>query len=210
VNNIPSPKIGRPSTLSKQGILDTALALLESEGEKGLSMRKIARRLNVTPTSLYGYFSNRDSLLSALAEQFYDRVNLDLDFNAPYQQVVQNWLNQWRQQLHNAPEMMMLAGFMATTPRGLGELDKLAAALLPLTKNEAEAVCEAQSLLWTVISFCSFEQMASEESVMKHFKDALAIAEGSMAARHLAIGSNYDEMWRLTVARNMRGLSPRD
>lgn len=206
---MPNPKIGRPSTLSKQGILDAAFSLLENEGEKGLSMRKIAKRLNVTPTSLYGYFSNRDSLLSALAEQFYDKVNLDIDFNAPYQYVVRSWLNQWRQQLHYSPEMMLLAGFMATTPRGLEELDKLATALLPLTGDEAQAVGEAQSLLWTVISFCSFEQMASEESVMKHFQQTLASAGASMTARHLAIGNDYDDMWQLTVARNVRGLSPR-
>ena len=206
---MPSPKIGRPSTLSKQSILDTACALLESEGEKGLSMRKIAKRLDVTPTSLYGYFSNRDSLLSALAEQFYDKVNIDVDFSAPHQQVVTEWLNQWRQQLHNAPEMMLLAGFMATTPRGLKELDKLAHVFLPLTDNQADAVGEAQSLLWTVISFCSFEQMASAEPVIKHLEETIAAAEPSMTARHLAIGNNYDDMWRLTVARNVRGLSPR-
>lgn len=202
-------KTGRPNTISRQSILDAAMGLLKAEGEAGLSMRKIAKQLEVTPTSLYGYFENKDHLLAALAQQFFNDLELEWGVHSTWQEAIRYWLNHWRSNIQKAPEIMMLAGMLATTPRGLKELENVTQLLLPLTDNEAEAVTEAQSLFWMVLSFCTFEQMASQKNVVQHLQQQMQVQEAEeacMVGEHLAIEDGFDMMWLLTVERNIRGL----
>jgi AcrR family transcriptional regulator len=46
----------------RERILDAAVEIIIAEGFENLSLRKIASRLNVTPTTLYNYYSNKDEL----------------------------------------------------------------------------------------------------------------------------------------------------
>lgn len=50
-------------------ILDTSRHLLLNEGHQALSMRKIAKRVGVSATSIYLYFRNKDHLLHTLIEE---------------------------------------------------------------------------------------------------------------------------------------------
>jgi len=59
---------GAPDRLSRQRILDTALALVSSDGLDALSMRRLAQALDVWPMSLYRYFHDKDALVAALAD----------------------------------------------------------------------------------------------------------------------------------------------
>jgi AcrR family transcriptional regulator len=67
------PRRGRPptgsgGTLSREGILREALALVDEEGVDAVSMRKLARRLGVDPMSLYNHVDGKDALLDGIAE----------------------------------------------------------------------------------------------------------------------------------------------
>jgi AcrR family transcriptional regulator len=53
----------------RRRILDTTRHLLISEGYTGLSMRKIARAVGFSATSLYLYFENKDALFHALIDE---------------------------------------------------------------------------------------------------------------------------------------------
>ncbi|MAO66040.1 MAG: TetR family transcriptional regulator [Balneola sp.] len=50
-------------------ILDISRHMLFKEGYRSLSMRKIAKKANVTATSIYLYFENKDHLLHTLIEE---------------------------------------------------------------------------------------------------------------------------------------------
>ena len=50
-------------------ILDTTRHLLVRDGYKSLSMRKIARAVGFSATSLYLYFENKDDLFHALVDE---------------------------------------------------------------------------------------------------------------------------------------------
>lgn len=59
------PRIARSESAlqeDKQRILKAALEIVHSEGFAGLSLRKIASRLGMTPPYIYYYFSNKDEL----------------------------------------------------------------------------------------------------------------------------------------------------
>ena len=68
---------GRPaqgSGVSRDDILDAALALLDDGGGQGLTMRALAQRLGVTAMSLYRHVGDHDSLLRALSDRVYAQV----------------------------------------------------------------------------------------------------------------------------------------
>lgn len=55
--------------LSVDGIVDTALRILDEDGIEGLTASHVARRLGVTQPALYSHFANVDELRSAVAER---------------------------------------------------------------------------------------------------------------------------------------------
>lgn len=64
------------SPLSREAIVEAALAILEQQGEGGLSMRNIAKRLDTGAASLYVYFANTDELHAALLDHVFSEVVL--------------------------------------------------------------------------------------------------------------------------------------
>ncbi len=59
----------RPKPLARQEILDAARDILAREGYEGLSMRKVARRIDYSPTAIYLHFKDRDDLVFCVCEQ---------------------------------------------------------------------------------------------------------------------------------------------
>lgn len=59
---------GRPAGLSREQILEAALALVDEEGLAALSMRRLAEELGAGTMTLYGYFRGKDELLDALVD----------------------------------------------------------------------------------------------------------------------------------------------
>jgi AcrR family transcriptional regulator len=65
---------GAPRTSEARGpltqarILETALALTDREGLEGLSFRRLAEALGVTPMALYNHFENKQAVLEAILD----------------------------------------------------------------------------------------------------------------------------------------------
>ena len=55
--------------LLRQDILDAARDILVREGHEALSMRKVAQRIDYSPTAIYLHFKNRDDLVFCVCEQ---------------------------------------------------------------------------------------------------------------------------------------------
>jgi AcrR family transcriptional regulator len=68
--------VPRPSKplLSRRGIAEAALALVEEDGMEALTTRKLARRLGVEGPSLYNHVANRDDLLDEMTAVIDERV----------------------------------------------------------------------------------------------------------------------------------------
>jgi AcrR family transcriptional regulator len=62
--------------ITRDGILDAAARVLETEGVDGLSMRRVADALGTGPASLYWHVRNKDELLQLLFERFNDEIEL--------------------------------------------------------------------------------------------------------------------------------------
>jgi AcrR family transcriptional regulator len=55
--------------LSRERVLDAAMAIVEADGVAGLSMRALAAKLGVAVTAIYWHVGNKDELLAALVER---------------------------------------------------------------------------------------------------------------------------------------------
>ncbi|QVI26016.1 TetR family transcriptional regulator [Mycolicibacterium neoaurum] len=55
--------------LHKRDVVDAATALLDDFGIADLTMRRLARELNVSPGALYWHFANKQELLGAVADR---------------------------------------------------------------------------------------------------------------------------------------------
>jgi AcrR family transcriptional regulator len=60
--------------LSRRGIAEEALALVEEEGMEALTTRRLARRLGVEGPSLYNHVANRDDLLDEMTAVIDEKV----------------------------------------------------------------------------------------------------------------------------------------
>jgi AcrR family transcriptional regulator len=70
--------MARPSKpiLSRRGIAQAALDLVDEEGIEALSTRRLARRLGVEGPSLYNHISSRDDLIDEITEIIDEQLDL--------------------------------------------------------------------------------------------------------------------------------------
>ena len=54
--------------------LSAARELIREEGYQGLSLRKLAKRMECSPMALYSYFADKQALLTALALEGFEKV----------------------------------------------------------------------------------------------------------------------------------------
>ena len=64
---------------ARQSILDQALELISEEGYNDFSMRKLANRLDMTATTIYQYFANKDELYLAVLQEGFELLYEELD-----------------------------------------------------------------------------------------------------------------------------------
>ena len=61
------PRSARPS-LTPEGIVQAALKIMDEDGYKSLSMRRLGAKLNVDPMAVYYHFPNKLALLDGVVE----------------------------------------------------------------------------------------------------------------------------------------------
>ena len=62
--------------LSRETVLEAALALADAEGPEALSFRRLAARLGVTPMALYHHVESKDALLDGIGDLVLSRLEL--------------------------------------------------------------------------------------------------------------------------------------
>jgi AcrR family transcriptional regulator len=67
-------KPGKRRTLTRQRVLRTAVALADERGLKELTMRSLARKLDVEAMSLYNHVANKEDLLDGMIELVFSEI----------------------------------------------------------------------------------------------------------------------------------------
>jgi AcrR family transcriptional regulator len=63
---------------TEERIADTALKLLEAGGEDGVSMRRVATAVGITPMAIYHYFADRKTLLNFVVDREFTKYSESL------------------------------------------------------------------------------------------------------------------------------------
>ncbi|ARQ70183.1 TetR/AcrR family transcriptional regulator C-terminal domain-containing protein [Streptomyces marincola] len=98
---------GRRAGLSRQAALETALALVDREGLKALSMRRLGGELGVEAMTLYHYVPSKDALLDGLVEQVVAAV-APPRLDAPWQTGVRDFAHALLDALSAHPHVLPL------------------------------------------------------------------------------------------------------
>jgi AcrR family transcriptional regulator len=67
-------RVRRTESLSREQIVDTAIHLLDSGGEDGLTFRTLSERLATGPGAIYAYIANKHDLIAAACEAVISRT----------------------------------------------------------------------------------------------------------------------------------------
>lgn len=70
---------GSGSPLTREQIVRTALALVDRDGLKALSMRRLGAELGVDPMAVYYHIPNKEALLDAIVEAVMASMDLSSD-----------------------------------------------------------------------------------------------------------------------------------
>ena len=69
----------RQKTLLRQQILDAARDLLVRDGYEKLSMRRVAERIDYSPTAIYLHFTDKQDLVFSLCDETFAKLVLELE-----------------------------------------------------------------------------------------------------------------------------------
>ena len=126
----PSDDQDRRPQLTRERIVDEALAVIAHDGAQALTMRHLAARLGVVPGALYHHVRNKQQLQDLLLDGVLAEVDLDLDPALGWSEQLKVLAHRLRQVLEDHPGV---AGILKTRdPLGPHSLALAEAFLSPL------------------------------------------------------------------------------
>ncbi|MDQ0841786.1 AcrR family transcriptional regulator [Streptomyces sp. V1I6] len=124
----------RKPLLSRERIVETASALVDTEGLDAVSTRRLAAELGVSGPSLYNHFRNKDEILDAVADAVSARVDLsmfDEDDDRDWRTALHDWAVSYRAALSAHPNTVpVLARGPGRRPAGLKVADAVFGAMV--------------------------------------------------------------------------------
>ncbi|MEU7476386.1 TetR/AcrR family transcriptional regulator C-terminal domain-containing protein [Lentzea sp. NPDC042327] len=191
---MPVSRRERPAkpALTRDGIVDAAMAILAAEGAQAVTMRKVAGALDTGPASLYVYVRNATELSSLLIDRLIAALDLTWDGTEP-----------WRGRLHRvlADYSTMLASHAGIArsalfvwPDGPHYLDliELLMRLLTAAGVEPEPAARATDLLLQQATAAAAEWDGRRENGGQDLSDLVSTLESADRERHpmlAALGS---------------------
>ncbi|RFA06922.1 hypothetical protein B7R21_17545 [Subtercola boreus] len=111
--------MGRPSEplLSRALIVETALRLVDREGPDALVMRRIARDLDVNPSSLYNHVESRVDVIEEIRGIISASIDGEAFVTEPWADAVISWAHSYRSAFAAHPRVIpLLTSQVSTSP----------------------------------------------------------------------------------------------
>lgn len=188
------PRRGAP--LTRERIVEAAVALLDEHGIDGLTMRRLAQHLTVTPTALYWHVKTKDDVLDLAVDQIFGEVLLPPAAD-DWRDDVRALACRWRAIMLRHPWAPSLIGRPMLGPNVLARTEFLQAALVRGGFTGMELAVTTRIVANYVIG------AALTEATWRQSEDPEARTEARrhLAAKHVAyptlIASGHldDERW---------------
>ena len=192
----------RRAALSREEIIDAALALIQREGINSVTMRRLADEIGVTPMALYHHIPSKKQLLDAAVDRVGEGLHIAHD-GRPWIDQMRDYAISWREELHRFPGV---AGYLlrqdappAITWRVIDD----AVSLLVESGFEDRTAARAYAALASyVLARCD-----QEEVMASHARDRQQWSEERV--RELLVGA-HDNIDHGRIAGYLRELSHDD
>jgi TetR/AcrR family tetracycline transcriptional repressor len=156
------------TTLTPQAVVEGALALADAEGLEAVTIRRLAKKLGVTPMALYWHFRSKDELLGGMAARIFEEVDLSVvDASATWQEQLRALLGSMLGVLRAHPSTSILLSTRTASSEGSLRATEVVLDILRRGGfSPAEATQIARHALSTVVNLVSGEPgvVAREES----------------------------------------------
>jgi AcrR family transcriptional regulator len=190
----------RRTALTAAAIVDAALEVLDAEGVTGLSMRRVAERLQTGPASLYAHVSSKDELLELVYDELIGRVPLPRPDPA-------NWADQVRQMMRGLRRVLAahrdtaLAGLgrIPTTPKSMAAAEALTAVLKAGGLSDRVVALGLDQLVLHVCATALEESLylhsgMSDTELARYFEDVHTFYQALPPDRYPALASVAEDM----------------
>jgi TetR/AcrR family tetracycline transcriptional repressor len=139
--------------LTRDAVVDRALALADKSGLDALTIRKLATELGVTPMALYWHFRGKDELLEGLADRVWSEMDLTVDRSAPWTEQVRGLLESLVRVLrsHSAAPQLVLQSEKLNSKAKFDATELTLDILLAAGFSPQDASSAARAALWTGI-----------------------------------------------------------
>ena len=145
-------------SLSREEIIQEALALLDEHGPGALSMRRLADRLGVAPNALYYRVRGKADLIDGLIDQVYADLNLDPDPRGDWTQQLASLSQAIRAHLLAHPAVVPYAIQQpGLGPHGLRLGEAIYGVLRPAGFTDQATVGIVYALLTYILGFVALE-----------------------------------------------------
>ena len=104
------PTRGRPARLSRDGIVDSVLRMIQRAPDESITLKRIGREIGAAPAALYRHFDNLDDLLDCVLARVLADVGPGPGPSASWQQQLSGWMQALRSRLLAAPAVIALIG----------------------------------------------------------------------------------------------------
>ncbi len=144
--------------LHKRDVVDAATALLDNYGIADLTMRRLARELEVSPGALYWHFANKQQLLGAVADRILESVD---DVPAGWPDRITGICGRLRDALlsHTDGAELVSASFAAGQSEAMAQiLAGLGDAAAEAGVGSAHTELAARTVVYYVLGFTADEQ----------------------------------------------------
>jgi AcrR family transcriptional regulator len=136
--------------LSRESIVEAAIALIDAEGIDALSMRALGRACGVEAMSLYRYVANKDELLDAVQEGIVAQMKLPKRRRS-WLEHVEGAARELRRILAAHPKAIPLFVRPAATEGAFAALEQVWQVLVDAGFDENDALRAVQSMLAFVV-----------------------------------------------------------
>ncbi|OHU76730.1 TetR family transcriptional regulator [Mycobacteroides chelonae] len=158
---ITEPNKGRAAPLNRYDLVRRATAILDDYGIADLTMRRLARELDIAPSALYWHFANKQQLLGAVADHVLAPLAETDCRDVPWQQRIEFLCAALRDALlsHKDGAELVSASFASgQTSHMITVVNRLAEAAGTSGLGAVPAALAARSIVYYVLGYVADEQ----------------------------------------------------
>jgi TetR/AcrR family tetracycline transcriptional repressor len=198
----------KPPALSKDRVVDAALALIDAQGVDGFSMRGLAEALGVYPTAIYWYVENRNALLAAVVGHALHDVAPEWRGD-DWQAWLKDLFRRYRAAVQRHPNIAPLIGAQLVSNAGVGAafIDRILTVLASAGFAGDHLVHAYNAVIAVQVGFVTLEfAPAPKEDRESWAGDIKARLRDADAAAHPVLAQNLERLEnRAFIARWQNG-----